>query len=101
MEPGSSKEGDVLGYRNTPAGPRKHRPWMACPAGVMGGLGPRSRLLHGDVTAGPIGAAGSVAVAGLRRYGPGPSNHPPVQASPTPFSPARNRSYTFSPPNRY
>jgi hypothetical protein len=91
----------VLGYRNTPAGPRKHPPWMTRPAGIMGGLAPRSRLPHGDVTARPVGPAGSAAAVGPRRCGHVPSDHPPAQASPLLFSPARNRSYTISPPKRY
>jgi hypothetical protein len=66
---------------------------MACRAGVMGGPGPRSRLPHGDVTAGPIGPAvmrlpSACGVADLV-----PSNHPPVQAGPAP--PARPKSFVY------
>ncbi len=38
----------MLGYCNTPAGPRMLRPWDHLPCGVVAAAGRRSRLLGGD-----------------------------------------------------
>ena len=60
----------MLGYRNTPAGPRMLRPWMTCP------VRPWPQLVGGyscpaaTRTAGFAEPAGSVAATGPRRRGP-------------------------------
>jgi hypothetical protein len=88
----------VLGYRNTPAGPRMLRPWMTCPvrlwAQPVGSYGCSGAIR----TVGPAGPAGSVAATGLRRCGPVVR---PIQASLPLVSSVRNCSDTISPPKRY
>ena len=62
----------MLGYRNSPAGPRMLRLWMTCPARsrswpqVAGGCGCPAATR----AAGSTGPAGSVAATGPRRCGP-------------------------------
>ena len=91
----------MLGYRNTPAGPRMLRPWMTCPAGSWlpqaGGHG-CSAVTRTREFIGPTGLAGPVAAAGPRGRGPVVR---PIQASLALVSPARNRADTISPPKCY
>ena len=91
----------MLGYRNTPAGPRMLRPWMVCLAGswppLADGRGCPAATRTREFI-GPTGPDGPVAAAGPRRRG---CVMRPVQASLALVSPARNRSATISPPKRY
>lgn len=88
----------MLGYRNTPAGPRMLRSWMTCPARAwpqpVGGYG----CSAATGTIGRTGPAGSVAAAGPPRCGPVVR---PIRASLALVSSIRNCSYTISPPKRY
>ena len=77
----------MLGYRNTPAGPRMLQPWITYPAGSWPPLPSGSVGLAATRIAGPTGPAGPVAR--------------PIQASLALVLPGRNRADTISPPKRY
>ena len=88
----------MLGYSNSPAGPRMLRPWMTC----LARSGPQVVGVCGcsvaTRTAGKDGPVSFTAATGPRSCGPVVR---PIQASFALVPSVRNRTDTISPPKRY